>query len=216
MKWLNELVRSKTFQEVEVEQLYDLALIHQSDVNFVYFKRSVDDDVDLYARHLVQQSFKGINTVVTSASVAALVTDQLNALGLFSSGKVKLTRDIIEITLSFLQVTQASHVRLILKVVSDDACRKFHTDAYDLRLLCTYVGKGTEWIEDKYVNRKKIKNGSNEDIIKDFTQIQSMQPFEVAILKGEIMSRPKGKGIVHRSPPIQHAGEKRLLLRIDY
>jgi len=215
MKWLNELMGSKTFQQTEVERLYDLALIHQSNVNFVYFKRRVDDDIDLYARHLIQQAFKGINTVVTSASVAALVTDQLNAVGLFSSGKVKLTHDIIEITLSFLQVTQAAHVRLILKVVSNDACSKFHTDAYDLRLLCTYVGKGTEWIEDKYVNRKLIMIGENEDIIKDFTQVQSTQPFEVAILKGEINARPKGKGIVHRSPPIQDDGEKRLLLRID-
>lgn len=216
MKWLNELIRSKTFQQVEVEQLYDLALIHQPDVNFVYFKRPVDDEIDLYARHLIQESFQGINTVVSSASVAGIVTDHLNAIGLFSSGKVKLTRDIIEITLSFLPVTQASNVRLILKILSDDACRKFHTDAYDLRLLCTYVGKGTEWIEDQYLNRKKIRTGANEDIINDFTQVQSMQPFEVAILKGEISSRPKGKGIVHRSPPIQHAGEKRLLLRIDY
>jgi len=215
MKWLNKLIGSKTFQQVEVEQLCDLALIHQPDVNFAYFKRPVDDDVDLYTRHLIQQSFKGINTVVTSVSVAALVTDQLNAVGLFSSGKVKLTRDIIEITLSFLGVTQASHVRLMLKVVSDDACRKFHTDAYDMRLLSTYVGKGTEWIADQYVNRNEMMTGSNEDIIKDFTQVRSMQPFEVAILKGEISLRPKGKGIVHRSPPVQYAGEKRLLLRID-
>jgi len=216
MKWLTELIGAKSFQQVEVDELYDLALIHQPDLNFVYFKRPVDDEMDLYARHLSQESFSGINTVVSSSSVASVVTDQLNAVGLFSSGKVKFTRDIIEITLSFLQVTQASHVRLILKVLSDDACLKFHTDAYDLRLLCTYVGKGTEWIADKYVNRKKIRMGENEDIIKDFTQVQCMQPFEVAILKGEIPSRPKGKGIVHRSPPIQHAGEKRLLLRIDY
>lgn len=216
MKWLSELIGSKTFQQVEVEQLYDLSLIHQPDVNFVYFKRTVDNDIDFFARTLILGSFKGINAVVNSTSIEDVVTDHLNAFGLFTTGKVKLTRDIIEITQSFVRLTNAPQVRLILKVVSDDACRKFHTDAYDLRLLCTYVGKGTEWIEDQYVNRKKIMIGENEDIINDFTQVQSMQPFEVAILKGEINARPKGKGIVHRSPPIQYAGEKRLLLRIDY
>jgi hypothetical protein len=216
MKWLSEFIQQKHFKQLQVEHLVDLSLINQPDINLVYFKRAVDDDITLFAQNLIEQSFKGINAVVDSESVDTLVTEQLNSMGLFTVGKVKFAQDLVEITRTFLRVTNAYHVRLILKVISDNACRKFHTDAYDLRLLCTYVGKGTEWIEDKYVNRSKIKVGSNEDIIKDFSQVKSTQPFEVAILKGEIPARPKIKGIVHRSPPIEQVGEKRLLLRIDY
>mgnify|MGYP001279277976 CR=1 FL=1 len=34
-------------------------------------------------------------------------------------------------------------------------CRLFHEDNNHQRLLCTYLGSGTEWIEDSFVNRKR-------------------------------------------------------------
>ena len=216
MKWFSELIGKKKFRQLEVDQLFDLSLIRQPDVNLVCFKRPVDDDIEIFVRSLIQQSFHGINTSVHSASVANLIHEQLDPFGLYTPGKMKLAQDILKITQAFFSVVQTDRAKLILKIVADDACRKFHTDAYDLRLLCTYVGKGTEWIEDQYVNRKKLASGTNEEIIKDSSRIQRMQPFEVAVLKGEISSRPKCKGIVHRSPPIQYTGEKRLILRIDY
>jgi hypothetical protein len=216
MKWLNGLIGKKHFRQLEVDQLFDLSLIRQQDVNLVYFKRPVDEDIEVFAHSLIQGPFKGINTVVNSTSIANVVTDHLNAFGLYTSGKVKLTHDIIKIAQSFFTTTGTDQARLILKVVSDDACRKFHTDAYDLRLLCTYVGRGTEWIEDQYVNRGRLVTGSNAEIIRDYSRIQVMQPFEVAVLKGEISSRSECKGIVHRSPPIEVRNEKRLLLRLDF
>jgi hypothetical protein len=216
MKWLHELIGKKQFRQLEVDQLVDLSLIRQPDVNLVYFKRPVDTDIEIFARLLIQQSFLGIHAVVTSETLDGVVTDHVNAFGLYTSGKVKFTQDVIKIAQSFFTVTETDQARLILKVVADDACRKFHTDAYDLRLLCTYVGTGTEWIEDQYVNRKKLISGSNTEIIKDRSRIQVMQPFEVAILKGEISSRPQCKGIVHRSPSIQLLNAKRLLLRLDF
>lgn len=216
MKWLNELIGRKQFQQLEVDQLLDLSLIHQDNVNFVFLKRPVDDNIELFGRYLIQSGFKGINEAVNSRTVTDLISNRLNDEGFHSVGKLKLIQDIVKITQLFLHVTHAEQIRLILKVVGDDACRKFHTDGYDLRLLCTYLGKGTEWIEDRYVNRRKLVAGSNEEIIKDPSKIKHTDPFEVAILKGEVQSRPYQKGIVHRSPPVQQTGEKRLLLRLDF
>ena len=46
--------------------------------------------------------------------------------------------------------------------------------------------------------------------------MQRLQAFEVGILKGEAPnSLDATKGIVHRSPAIEHAHEKRIILRID-
>jgi hypothetical protein len=115
-----------------------------------------------------------------------------------------------------MDIIKEDVVHLYLKVVSNDACSKFHTDLYDLRLLCTYMGKGTEWVEEQYVNRKMLMKGENHQIIKDKTKVQTMEPFEVGILKGEASAKNKNRGIVHRSPPISQSGEKRLLLRLDY
>jgi hypothetical protein len=77
------------------------------------------------------------------------------------------------------------------------------------------VGSGTEWIEDRFVNRNSLVGGNNDSIIKDPSKIKTMNPFEVGILKGEASAANKGKGVVHRSPPIQHKNEKRLVFRLD-
>src|SRR5690606_31479160 len=127
-------------RQLGVNELTDFRRILEPDVNLVYYKRTVDKDIDQYVRCLVGNNFKGIQEIITHQSLVGVVTDQLYDIGLHTIGKVKLTKDIIELTLMFMEVTSADRLRLILKVVGDDACRKFHTDAYDLRLLCTYVG----------------------------------------------------------------------------
>lgn len=215
MSWIEAITGTKYFRQLEVNQLEGLTAVNQEDVNLVYWKRAIDRDVDEFVSLLVAREFTGINAAVTSSSLNDVVLDQMNDMPLFTPGKIKFVRDIITLTTCFMKITESPQVRLILKIVADDACRKFHTDGYHLRLLCTYAGKGTEWIADRYVNRSKLIKGSNEQIIRDFNRVQSLEPFDVAILKGEVRAYPNRKGIVHRSPPIERMGEKRLLLRID-
>ncbi|MBN8653213.1 MAG: DUF1826 domain-containing protein [Cytophagales bacterium] len=214
MNWLTEIIGTHK-EQAAVNQLIDLHLIHHKKINLVYHKRKADADITHYANLLIDQNFSGINAVVTPTVLESAIGDALDQVGFHTVGKVKLKEDIINLTDLFFRVTHATNVRLILKVVTHNACAKFHTDGYALRLLCTYAGLGTEWIADEYVNRKKLIQGTNEEIIKDFTKVQTMQPFEVAILKGE--TKLTGThGIVHRSPPIEQAGAKRLLLRLDF
>ena len=198
------------------QSLDELSGIGKPYTNLAYYKRPVDEDIHLFVKTLIDRDFRGFDAVVSSHSIKEVVANELDKVAVHTSGKIGLAEDIANLTQLFLSITRQEHTHLYLKLVSDDACRKFHTDRYDLRLLCTYVGAGTEWIEDRYVNRNKLVGGDNESIIKDASKIKTMQPFEVGILKGEASLQNKGKGIVHRSPPIQHKNEKRLLLRLDY
>jgi Protein of unknown function (DUF1826) len=215
MNWIKELI-NKPMQQVEVDQLVDLHLINRVDTNLAFHKRGPDAEILSYVNLLLQYDFKGINSIVNCDNLNSVLSVAMDEFGFQTEGKIKLKEDIRKICEYFFSITQASNLRLILKVVNHNACAKFHTDAYDLRLLCTYVGSGTEWVSDQHVNRKKLINGTNEEIIRDFTKVRSLKPFDVAILKGEIPTRPGVKGIVHRSPSIEHTGEKRLLLRLDY
>ncbi|HCZ37812.1 MAG TPA: hypothetical protein DHV26_17970 [Cytophagales bacterium] len=214
MNWISDII-SYSMQQVEINHLVDFPLILHKRTNLVYMKRELDSDILRYADLLFQHNFSGINCVIAQPALVSVVNDELDKIGLHTVGKIKLREDIINLSQQFFQVTKAINLRLILKVVANDGCAKFHTDAYALRLLCTYAGRATEWIADEYVNRNKLITGTNEDIIKDFSKVQAMQPFEVAILKGETQQTGT-KGIVHRSPAIQQLGEKRLLLRLDY
>jgi hypothetical protein len=215
MNWIKEIMGIK-MRQLEAQKLSDFELIHERDVNLVYQKRKTDEEIINYAKLLFEHGFNGINQIVSPDTMENVVIDSLDEFGFQTVGKVRLKEDIMVIGQTFFTVTRAANLRLILKVITNNACSKFHTDAYDLRLLCTYAGNGTEWISEDYVNRKKLLHGTNEEIIRDFKQVKCFQPFDVAILKGEVTARPNVKGIVHRSPAIEHTGEKRLLLRFDF
>jgi hypothetical protein len=85
-----------------------------------------------------------------------------------------------------------------LEHVIDDPCRKFHVGSVGLRLLCTYAGPGTEWIEP----------GGN---------IRRMTTMEVAVFKGSAFLGA-GPRVLHRSPPVSSGtfvDQSRLVLCID-
>ncbi len=123
-------------------------------------------------------------------------------------------QDVENVTSDFLDFAKGKRGTLHLRLIDDDACTKFHTDGYALRLFCTYHGPGTEWLPENAVKRSAL-GGSNEEIVKDRTQIQQMDRYHVGILKGGLPAQKGTNGIVHRSPAISETGKKRIILRID-
>ena len=109
-----------------------------------------------------------------------------------------LGADLTRLAGVFAAVTGHHTLRLRLEHVADDACRNYHVDAVGLRLLCTYAGLGTEWIDLA-------------------GQVQRMGPMQVGLFKG--MTYPDAAiRVWHRSPPVSHlppARRSRLLLCID-
>ena len=213
MKWI-VLTRKPNMKQRAVTTLEDIASINSPELNLVYFKRPAVKEIEHFTRHLIATNFRGVNEIVTPACYHDVLQAHLEAPQCYT-GKDELMEDVTTLTGLFFKITNAKRIRMIMKIVADDACRKFHTDAYRLRLLCTYAGAGTEWIADQYANRKKLVGGTNKDIIKDPGMIQHMEPFEVGILKGEIAGKCIGHGIIHRSPELKCGSEKRFLLRLD-
>lgn len=102
-----------------------------------------------------------------------------------------------------------------MKVITSNACAKFHIDGYSLRLFTTYYGPGTEWLPENAVNRNALGT-TNEQIVKDQSKINRLGTGHVAILKGELPNRKNSvRGIVHKSPEITGSGDKRIILRVD-
>jgi hypothetical protein len=122
--------------------------------------------------------------------------------------------DIIRLCVLFSGLKKNSRMKIQIEVVKTNKCRLFHQDCYRQRLICTYVGPGTEWLSHENVNREALGKGKNENIVKDFTKINRAKAFEVLLLKGSKYDDNE-IGIVHRSPPIEHDGKTRVLLKID-
>ncbi|MBL7855929.1 MAG: DUF1826 domain-containing protein [Cyclobacteriaceae bacterium] len=213
--WFAVTQKTTPGRQCQVGDWQEWHLIHQPDVNLVFMPRAVTEGIRSFSERLIQIDFPGIDHVVSVGTVDAVLDVQLSRVAGDSAIAKEFAHDLATITRAFIQITGRAKVKLILKVVSDDACERFHTDRYDLRLLCTYYGPGTEWTPDDNVNRKKLMGGTNDEIIRDWSRINRLQQFDVAILKGEASTTNYGKGIVHRSPPVSAQKEKRLLLRLD-
>ena len=94
-----------------------------------------------------------------------------------------------------------------LERISHDSCWKFHRDCVEARLLTTYCGSATEWVQpihaEQALREQKSYNGP----------LERLRVHDVAIFKGNRAG--PNSGIVHRSPPIVGTGQTRLLLCLN-
>ena len=109
----------------------------------------------------------------------------------------------------FGQIVRSSTFKLRLETVRDDGCTRFHTDAVRYRLLCTYRGPGTEWIDPK-----ALSDHSHGRPL-DPARIRRLERGAVAFMRGAKGATPERPALVHRSPKIAGTGSIRLLLVID-
>lgn len=121
--------------------------------------------------------------------------------------------DIVRLGSLFFKMSKHSRMTLQILPVNSNMCRLFHEDYYRQRLLCTYLGPGTEWLDHDNVNRAGLGRGRNGNIVKDESKINRAKTFDVILLKGARYE--SGLGVVHRSPPVETTGQIRVLLKID-
>src|SRR5690606_18232190 len=84
-----------------------------------------------------------------------------------------LESDISSLTRILFDVAAPHALVVKLSVINSDQCRKFHVDYVRYRLLTTYLGPGTEWIPNEYVDREALgdppeePSAANAVIVKD-------------------------------------------------
>ncbi len=121
-----------------------------------------------------------------------------------------LLKDIKQLLSLFKHISEAKEFRLFFATVNNSMCRKFHTDINDIRMLCTYVGPGTQWLVDDYEDQEESDNSLVDD-----ESIRQANEGSVVLLKGALYPKEGTKPVLHRSPPIEDGVEKRILLRVD-
>ncbi len=135
-----------------------------------------------------------------------------------------LAHDIEKLRVVFRTLDASARTVARLEVVTTDKCRRFHADYKTLRAVCTYAGPGTEWVENTKVDRVALvdrcertpMNVQNERIVPDRGAVQHASPGDVILLKGDGFGEHPAGGAVHRSPPIEAARLKRLVLTLDF
>ncbi|WRH89846.1 DUF1826 domain-containing protein [Nguyenibacter sp. L1] len=122
-----------------------------------------------------------------------------------------LLDDALALAADYRTLAGLTEVRLRLERITTDSCRRFHVDRVGLRLLCTYVGPGTQWVPSHPADRMP-----HAEI--DPASMRQIGTGDIAVLKGSAWPGGDGQGVLHRSPPLSHGPEAervRLLLTID-
>ncbi|MFD1034085.1 DUF1826 domain-containing protein [Sphingomonas hankookensis] len=143
-------------------------------------------------------------------AVATLAFDlpkRMSDAGYETPGMDALASDIASLATRFSQIMDIDRVALRLEVVETDACRRLHADYVTARLICTYVGPGTQWLDA--ADAVALAAGADPETL----TIREIGTGDVAIFKGRLWS-PDAPAI-HRSPPIAGTGVQRLVLVID-
>lgn len=107
----------------------------------------------------------------------------------------------------------AKRVGLRLRALDKAMCPRFHVDHVPVRLITTYVGTGSQWLQEGVMERRHLGQVQAEPV--DLSYIERIQAGEVALLKGEKWQGNEGAGLIHRSPALGD-GERRLILTLDW
>jgi hypothetical protein len=136
-----------------------------------------------------------------------------------SAAREWVRRDLERLVAVVARIGAARALRLTFGSVAHDKCRKFHCDMLRYRLVTTYAGPGTEWVADEDVDRDALARlipcaeTSNRLVVRDPGGVNRAHAGDVILMKGA--RRAGGAGAVHRSPPIEATGERRLFLAIS-
>lgn len=170
----------------------DLAIIHKSEIDLAIWNRP--EKAELY-QEVVTLSLDQLPPFrLESVAVAELDA----ALAPHTAATPALRTDIAELAKLYARLLRLTRVRIRLETVTTDACSLFHVDRVRLRLLTTYIGPGTDWLDVTAAPDERIRR---------------LPEGAVALFKGSLW--PGSPGCPHRSPPIKGTGRHRLLLSID-
>ena len=182
--------------------------IQSPNIDLVIWHRTLPNHFQNWLQCLTASNFPQIRILVAPYAVSSALGPMLDAFGLpISDMRDFLVNDISELVRAFSIISESELVDIRLEHIDHDSCWRFHTDVVDFRLLTTYIGPGTEWVNPRHAENAII------DQKKYSGPLEQLKLAEVAIFKGKKAS--KTDGIVHRSPPIEDSGGSRLLLCLN-
>ncbi len=186
----------------------DLTAINRPGTELVIWRRRLPLCLQNWLDHMDPSCLPDLRVLVRPGDLRRALPPHLDDCGV-PPGDMRdlLIGDVDDLVSVFSRIIQTDLVDVRLERVSNDACWRFHRDFVEARLLTTYRGPATEWVQPIHAERalrdQKMFDGP----------VEHLGIHDVAIFKGNCAA--SGSGIVHRSPPIMDTGGTRLLLCLN-
>ena len=111
-------------------------------------------------------------------------------------------------------------VGLRLEVLRKPMCPRFHVDRVGIRMLCSYRGSGTEYLDGAQANRGRLGQaggGTDEGsgLIVNAEGVVQVPLHAITLLKGGAWPGNAAHGAIHRSPAVIEQDMPRVVLALD-
>ncbi len=178
-----------------------LSDVHESGCNLTIWERENIPGVD----GLLEGNPSDLRFTTRLSQLVERLPSELNTCGFLQSPVRKtLEADISALAARYCDLLSLKELEVRLELITTNSCRKWHSDYVKARLISTYVGQGTQWLDARDADR--VKQGEEP------LRFNTMNPGDVGLFKGKLATdRPA----IHRSPPIVGTGETRLLLVLN-
>ena len=190
-----------------------LADIYNPAVNLAIWQRSLPGAVHAEVAALLStRPTLKLSREVTVDNCIERLQDELGPLA------PELYRDIQALVDMYSCLFELDAVGLRLTALDRAMCPRFHVDKVPCRLVTTFAGPASEFLDNRDVDRSKLGPGPIQDFAGGLFQsdeaIVRTRAGDVCLLKGDRWIDNEGKGIVHRSPQVPDGG-KRLVMTLD-
>lgn len=201
-----------------VENLLDLVSIFDKKIQISCLSRPINKEIGYYFAQLAEQ-----NKLMTLRFQCVYHHQKAIDWGFLPDlvGKNRLIEDIELLLDIYTELLGCQRVGFRLEVLDKAMCPRFHVDKVGVRLLCTYQGVGTQWLDDSQANRAKLGLGAQgladecSGLMVVNEEFGQANPFDIVLLKGASWPENEGKGAIHRSPRVDCAIQPRVLLVLD-
>jgi len=192
-----------------------LSDIFHSSVSIAVWKRQIAPLVERYYEDVKGDLVLGIRHVLHIDSLKQSLNDLLPD----GAGKTEAIDDLYLLSDMLTCLFDCQSVGLRLAMVKEAMCPRFHVDNIPVRLITTYLGPGTECLQNEFADVSKLGRGAQgkpdnqSGLYSQNSAIKQLSTFDVALLKGSAWGEDHLPAI-HRSCQLQ-PHQNRIVMTLD-
>lgn len=192
-----------------------LTRIYDDNISACIQTRTLSKEITDYAAFICY-SYNNIelSLVITPTSIA----EQLSHALPHHDTRAVFIHDVATIIDMFACLFDLEKIGLRLTTLTKAMCPRFHTDHVLCRLITTYFGKGTEWLDSNTIDPHQLNTYNDPHDNTPFFEeapCLHLKAGDIALFKGDRWEESTtNRGVIHRSPQL-NPGEVRLLLTLD-
>lgn len=192
----DEVLAIETPRSVEGTTPDVLANIYQKNTNIAIWQRDLSQELTLAVDEFLARN-------KTKAAVLAVTPETTNdvlckAFG-DSDSMMALREDIALLVDMFCCLFELKEAGLRVTILERAMCPRFHFDRIPCRLVTTYQGIATEWLNNDVIDRTKLgagnqgKSDEESGLFKNLNDINRLSQGDVGLLKGEHCMKMKAQ-----------------------